>query len=227
MTYLLTVVLTCAAILLAFSFRNKWLFPLLCVAAVYYPFLLETRRSALSGFFIVLLWASMLSLFILYLSFRHPERMRLLIWRSEEYCKSMFEWIQTGRLPEGGATTAVIVFHLKQAIIYCFLALISANFLSLLLGAALLNYMNYYVAQLARQSKNSRIAFFLGWNPWSIVRVLAFLWLGVGLSLPLLSRRQFSFPAMLLGIAGIILDILLKVTLSRKWAEILKRNLRQ
>src|SRR5262249_55945876 len=149
-----------------------------------------------------------------------------LIWKSEEYCSNMFQWIQTGQLPEG-SDASVIFFHIKQTVIYGVLAAVSANFLSLLLGAALLNYMNYYVAQLARQSKNSGIAFLMGWNPWSVIRVVAFLWLGVILSLPLLSRSKFRFSDLLPGIAGVILEILLKITLSARWAGKLRTNLRQ
>jgi len=75
--------------------------PVLAIAAVYYPFVLEIRRSAFSAFCIVLVWAILLSLLILFFSVRYRERMRAIIWRGEEYSKSMFDWIQTDHLTEG------------------------------------------------------------------------------------------------------------------------------
>lgn len=215
---------TYLAFVLAVWTEKKWALPLLTACASYFPFLIEVRVSVLRGFWLVLTWSVLLSSLVLFFSFRNPERMRKAIWRGDSYTEAMFGWIKTGKLPEGN-TVSILLFHLRQTILYCVLAFASANFLSLLLGAALLNYMNFYVSQLALRSKRRVRAFVIGWNPWSVIRVVAFLWLGIVFSLPLLSPRDFTFGAMLPGIIGVILDVTLKILLSAYWRKLLKENM--
>ena len=200
---------------------------------------MEAQVSFARGFLVLLFWTLILSVLVLWLSWREPERMERLIWRSTEYASGMFRWIATGELPEGSAKQ-VILFHVKQTLFYCLIALFSANFLALLLGSAMLNYMNFYVARLAGSSTkpNSRAerpchlarAFGMGWNPWSVVRVLSFLWLGMVVSAPSLGLLfaipwTFAFTLTMPAIAGILIDILLKLMLSRAWSERLRATL--
>ena len=157
-----------------------------------------------------------------------PKWMARSIWRAESYTESMFRWIETGVLPEGSAGF-VILFHLRQTILYCALALISANFLSLVLGSALLNYMNYYVAQLALRSRKPLTAFVLGWNPWSVIRVISFLWLGTVFGILVSSNifilhYKFNWFWLVPGIAGVIADVVLKIVGSPSWRLILKSS---
>lgn len=153
------------------------------------------------------------------------------IWRARDYSDGMFRWILTGDLPEGSAG-AVVLAHLKQTALYCALTLLSANLLSLMLGSALLNTMNFYVAQLMRRSGNAAKALICGWNPWSIIRVSAFLWLGVVLSAPALhwagkGTGAVSIAALSAGVAGILVDLALKLGLSRPWSRLLKGMTRE
>lgn len=178
---------------------------------------------------VLLLWVVTQSVLVLFHSYRNPSQMGDLIWKGREYSESMFRWLDTRRLPEEGPFS-VMLSHAKQALLYCASALVSANFLSMVLGSALLNYMNYYVAMLARQSRNKWIAFLLGWNPWSLIRVVSFLWLGVVLTLPLLRyllplTDSFSCRMLIAGLTGVFLDICLKLCLSAYWSGLLKRNL--
>jgi hypothetical protein len=198
--------------------------------AGYFPFVLEVQKSFARGFLILFFWTLLLSVLVLFLSWREPERMERLIWRANEYSSGMFRWIETGELPEG-STSQVIYFHLKQTLIYCLLAALSANFFGLLLGSALLNYMNFYVSKLARNSLNSWKAFLMGWNPWSIIRVLSFLWLGMvvsSFSMQLLFAIPWrpSLGLVIPPLLGIVLDVFLKITLSRRWITKLHRERR-
>jgi hypothetical protein len=57
------------------------------------------------------------------------------------------------------------------------------------LRAALMNYMAYYVAEVVRLTPVApRRAALLGWHPWSVVRIVSFVILGVVLAEPLLRR---------------------------------------
>jgi hypothetical protein len=222
MSWLLVLLLTPTAV-----FVSKWISSragmlVLPAISVFYPFIREARISFLNGFLILLFWTLLLSLVVSYLSFKQPQPMQNIIWRSREYAEGMFRWIETAELPEGSATQ-VLLFHLRQTLLYCAVALFTANFLALLLGAGLLNYMNYYVASFARRSSIPPIAFFLAWNPWSVVRVLSFLWLGMVVSAPSLAVLvpipwKISLKLVAPAVIGLILDVVLKLSLSRMWS---------
>jgi hypothetical protein len=197
------------------------------VIVVYYPFLMQLQESLVSSYLLLLFWALVLTGITLIASFRaRTDVIGRLTWRAREYTEVMFAWIRTGVLPEG-RPSSVVAFHAKQTMLYCVLALLSANLLSLLLGCALLNYMNCYVAALAQSSSSKGRAILMGWNPWSLIRVCAFLWLGIVCSLPLLSRvdlpvPDFSYTMVLPGLAGVIADMALKIVLSRSWSRRLR-----
>ncbi|MCI0601601.1 hypothetical protein L0156_01160 [bacterium] len=227
---LLVLILTSAAVLLSRWIQSRVALPVLTAIAGYFPFAMEAQVSFARGFLILVLWTLLLSVLILWFSRREPERMERLIWRSSEYSDSMMRWIETGELPEGSARQ-VIFFHLKQTVLYCVLAFLSLNFLALVLGSALLNYMNFYVAQLSRRSSRAGSALWMGWNPWSVIRVLTFLYLGMVVSAPtmwLLFAIPWSLSAVLLlpAVAGLLLDLFLKLTLARRWSLRLHKKLR-
>jgi hypothetical protein len=222
----LVLVLTPSAVFLARWIRLRAALPVLTAIAGYFPFVLAAQSSFVKGFLLLLIWTIILSAIVLRLSWIDPEQMESIIWRAKEYTSSMFQWIETGTLPEGSAKQ-VLLFHLKQTFIYCVVALLTANFFSLILGSALLNYMNFYVARLARSSSHPTAMFFIGWNPWSVVRVLSFLYLGMSVStLPLMFLFaipwRYSWSLFLPGVAGIVIDILCKIFLSERWRIKLK-----
>jgi hypothetical protein len=230
-SYALVLILTTAAVFLSRWIGSRAALPLLTAIAGYFPLVMEAQVSLARGFLILVFWTMLLSILILWLSYGEPEKMERLIWRSREYSDSMMHWIETGELPEG-SPRRVVVFHLKQTVLYCALALLSLNFLALVLGSALLNYMNFYVAQLARRSARPGLALWMGWNPWSVIRVLAFLYLGIAVSTPTL-WLLFSIPwrpSLLLflpGVMGVLMDVVLKLTLSRQWSRVLRAFLLQ
>ncbi len=97
------------------------------------------------------------------------------------------------------------------------------------LGAVLVGYMSYYVGALAAAGSEPWLAFMFGWPPWAILRVAAYIMLGVALARPLLSavgrhtipsppaRRWYITCAALL-----LLDVILKGLLAPFWAVLLR-----
>jgi hypothetical protein len=220
MEYVLIIALTPVFFALAVIFGNRILFLLLCAIPPYAAYLYGLKKSVFSAFVALLIWTLIQSSLVIFSSLRSSDKMAALIIRSETYSKSMFRWIETGILPEGNSIQ-VIRIHLQQTLIYCVLALVSGNFVSLIFGCMLLNYMNFYVAQLATRSKSLNALVF-GWNLWSVVRVVAFLWLGTVLGIPVASYllnmlTEFHFVWLIPGIVGIIVDLILKLTFSNYW----------
>ena len=221
-SYALVLLLTPAAVLLSRWIGSRFSLPFLAAIAGYFPFLIEAQTTLLHGFLLLLWWTVVLSATILWFSYRKPENWKAVIWRSEDYTRSMFRWIETAELPEGHAGK-VVLFHLKQTLMFCAVALISANFFGLMLGAALLNYMNFYVASFLRQSMSPFKALWMAWNPWSVIRVVSFLYLGIVVSTPTLWLLigvpwKLSLSLFTPGIAGILADIVLKITMSKQWS---------
>lgn len=220
MEYVLIIVLTPVFFALALMLGNRILFLLLCTIPAYAGYFYGLKNSLFSAFVALLIWTFIQSSLVIFSSLRSAIKMAGLIFRSETYSKSMFRWIETGILPEGNSIQ-VIRIHLQQTLIYCALAFITGNLVSLIFGCMLLNYMNFYVAQLAVRSKSWN-AFVFGWNPWSVVRVVAFLWLGTVLGIPVVSyilkmNVEFQFVWLIPGIVGILVDLILKLTISDYW----------
>jgi hypothetical protein len=221
MEYVLVIALTPVLFAVSVILRNRILFFVLCAIPAYLGYLFGLKNSVFSAFAAVAIWTLIQSALVILFSFRSQTKMAKLILRSEAYTESMFQWIETGILPEGNSAQ-VIRTHVQQTLIYCVFAFITGNLVSLIFGCMLLNYMNFYVSQFAARSKQSWKALLFGWNPWSVVRVLSFLWLGVILGLPLVSyvlkmKLEFQFVWLLLGIVGVIVDLTLKLTISNIW----------
>jgi hypothetical protein len=142
------------------------------------------------------------------------------VLRAPEYRASMLEWLATGRGPEA-APMATARAHLRELALYLLAAIATANLASVVLGAVLLNYMNAYVAALLRAARRPGAVLLLGWNVWSIVRVAAYVALGAAAAGPLLSlagspaERSSLERLAIVGGIGVVLDLVLKLALSR------------
>ena len=166
-------------------------------------------------------WALGTSAVALYV-FRHTseEEVDARVWRAARYRNEMFAWLRSGR---GFASRPLATAgrHLVELAVYLAVALISANFLAMILGAALLNYMNAYVASLLRAARQPFTVALLGWNVWSVIRVVAYVLLGVAATGPLAKLGGYPvWPGMfdaywLAGGIGVAVDLLLKLILSR------------
>jgi hypothetical protein len=150
----------------------------------------------------------------------HPKETDERVIQAASYRASMLAWLETGRGPESrpGATA---VAHLREAIWYTAAAIATANFGSLAMGAVLLNEMNAYVATLLRAAKRTGTVLLLAWSVWSVVRVAAYVVIGAAAATPLLRLSGWHVdasalqPMALAGACGVLLDVVLKLALSR------------
>lgn len=162
---------------------------------------------------------------------KYPATAAKSVIHGEAYVQEMFHWIKTGEGPEGNPVQFVPQ-HLLHFVIFAVLSLLTGSVLSLLMGAMLMNYMSFYVATVINASHDKVLGSLMGWHPWSIIRVAAFVLLGVILAEPMIckvnkldyeyaSARRFYWIAL----HGLVLDVLLKTFLAPWWGLELRRLL--
>jgi hypothetical protein len=133
----------------------------------------------------------------------------------------MLAWLETGSGPEK-RSAAMAIGQLREAIWYTAAAIATANLGSIAMGAVLLNEMNAYVATLLRAATRTGRVLLLAWNVWSVVRVAAYVLIGAAAAAPLLrlSGWRVDAPSVrslaVAGAFGVVLDVVLKLTLSRR-----------
>ncbi len=97
----------------------------------------------------------------------------------------------------------------------------------MVLGAALVGYMSYFVGAYAAASHHPLLGSIVAWVPWSVIRVAAFVLLGALLARPLLLRRLWPFEReelRLFAVAGtgIAADLLLKTLAAPSYGRALR-----
>jgi hypothetical protein len=205
--------------------------PALATLAVYPVFarsVAEGRRAA--AILAALLWAASLSASLITHTARDPGTAGAGVILGPPYRDEMFAFIASGQGRESDPARFVPQ-HLLHAGIFAVVTLASGGLLGLFMGAVLVGYMSYYVGALA-SGPHPLTAGLLGWPPYAVVRVVAFVILGAVLARPLLVRlrgrpeRLFSQPAdrnlLLVALALLLVDIVLKATFAPAWAEILR-----
>lgn len=205
---------------LAWRIGNRWTMPLAQGLAGWTAFAYAWRwGSPAMAAATVGAWAIATTLVSLYFFVPNAGAVDLRVLRARPYRESMLAWLRTGSGPES-APLATARQHLHETLVYTACALVTANLASLVLGAALLNYMNAWVATLLRAARRPAVAALLGWNVWSVVRVGAYVALGAAAAAPAAAWLGVpaSAPAAPLawGAAGALLvDLVLKLALSR------------
>ena len=220
---------------LGFALGWAWLFPLLGALVPYPLFLARVTRGryrAAVGW--VLLWALFQSVAVGLAVAWAPERAAQVVHQGPGYTAEMLHWVRTGEGPEG-SPRLYLPIHLRHYVAFCLLSVATAGAAALVLGTWLLNYMNYYVVELARASADPVTATLLGWPIWAAIRVVGYVVTGAALAefgLSLYRRlrgrsRGIAFPAsvFLAGFGLVVLDALLKALLAPFWQGILKRAL--
>lgn len=203
-----------------------WAVPLLAPLTLWRPFARRVRADAIGGAWrIAMLWAVLLAVGVMVLVLAQPGPARAAIIHGETYKAEMFPWIATGEGRESDPARFVPQ-HLLHLGAFLILTLVSGGYLGLALGAALLDYMAYFVASYALASHNAA-ALLLAWVPWSVVRIAAFVLLGALASRPLLvhgfeppDRRHLRLA--LIGVAGLLVDVVLKAALAPTYAGFLR-----
>ena len=195
-----------------------------------FPFMIGALRRGRVDQAVVrmLIWAAALGISATIASYVSPPAMARLFLHGEAYRKEMFLFVMTGQGTEGNIR-AFLPQHLLHAVAFCGLALASGSLLAMPLGAALMNYMAFYVGALGAASLRPISAMALAWVPWALIRIVSFVTLGVLLGGPVLGRL-FHFQYHLRdqrrwlawAFAGLAADILLKWALASWWRGLIR-----
>jgi hypothetical protein len=173
---------------------------------------------------LVLLWAAALALFGT-LSFRlWPDRAAATVVNGLGYRDQMFLWVRTG-VGQENHPSQYLPLHLRDLGAFLVLSFLSASLLSILMGALLMNYMDFYVASLSRAGVPALQVLLFGWQPYALCRVAAFAILGAVCAEPLLSRlRPYPYrglsesrPYILAASLLILADWLVKAAIAPTW----------
>ena len=179
-----SLILTLAGIALAHV--HPIFLPLLSTIAVYpqYLFFVITKRFK-KAVALILAWALLLTFVIIIFSYHMPETASKIILNGEKYREEMFKWIETGQGPEGDPSLFMVP-KIIEILVFSLLGILTLGFAALLLGAYLLNYMNYYVGVLLLHAKPGLTSFLtvalFSWPIYAIIRVIGYVCLGVSLT---------------------------------------------
>ncbi len=207
-------------------FLGRWLLPLV-QAAVFFPLFLHLLRrgpwSRVVG--VSLLWALVTTAVMILLSWKLPAYAEPRILLAESYRLEMFTWIATGQGPEGDIRQ-FLPQHILHFLVFAAATALSAGFLGLVMGSVLMNYMSFYVGSLLVESNGDPLIWLIGWHPWAVVRVVAFIIAATVLSSLSLDRvgvvetnweKTRRYLALALGL--LLLDVLLKWVLAPYWQQ--------
>jgi hypothetical protein len=177
----------------------------------------------------MLVWALTMGVAATLLSYVRPAQTGALFLRGESYRAEMFEWVMTGQGAES-TPSQFIPQQAGHAALFSVLALATGGIAAMPMGALLMNYMGHYVGTLAASSRNPALTIVLAWHPWAVIRVIAFVVIGVVLSAPLLSRpggftvdRRATRVLLLWAGAGLVADVVLKALFAPAWQRLLLR----
>ncbi|HEV7514724.1 MAG TPA: hypothetical protein VGR07_00340 [Thermoanaerobaculia bacterium] len=207
---------------------GRWALPLLAPLTLYPAFAERVRRrDYLGAWSLGLLWALLLSVGVVVLVSLRPGAAGEAILHGEAYRKEMFGWIATGEAPENHPAVFIPI-HLLHLAVFLVLTWASAGYLGLVLGAALVAYMSYFVGSYAVASAHPVLGAVAAWVPWSVLRVFAFVLLGCLFARPLLVRRAWPFERpeyqlMALAASGLLVDILIKSLLAPSYGMFLRQ----
>jgi hypothetical protein len=194
---------------------GRWILPLAAPLTLWFAFRERVREGDYyRAWTLGIVWAWLLSLGVIVLVLWMPDAARGGIWNGEPYRQEMFGWIATGNAPDNHPSV-FIPQHLLHLAVFLALTWVSGGYLGLVLGAALVGYMSYFVGSYAAASGHPFLGSLAAWVPWSVIRVCAFVLLGTLFARPLLVRRAWPFgrrEVRLMGLAaiGLVADIVIK-----------------
>jgi len=210
---------------------GRWALPVLAPLAVYPAFAARVRaRDYLGAWTLGVAWAALLSLGVVLLVHFLPDAARAGILHGEDYRREMFGWVATGEAPENHPAV-FIPQHLLHLALFLAATWVSGGYLGLVMGAALVDYMSYFVGSYAVASGHPALGAVAAWVPWSVLRVAAFVLLGAVVSRPLLARRiwpftRLEYQLMVFAASGLLADILIKAALAPAYGRFLREMAR-
>jgi hypothetical protein len=224
----LWILLTPFVPLLAALPGGMWLFPLLAPLTLYPVFMERVReRDYFKAWQLGIAWAALLSAGIIALVVWMPDAARTGIFHGEPYRAEMFGWINTGVAPEND-WRIFLPTHILHFAIFLVLTWLSGGYLGLVLGAALMGYMSYFVGTYAVESGRLLAGLIAAWVPWSVLRVLAYVLVGCLFARPLLVRRLWPFERdelklLALAASGLVGDVLIKAFFAPEYGVFLRQ----
>ena len=206
-----------------------WLLPL-SQAALAAPALALAVRAGRSrtGVVLMLIWAAAMGGTVTVCAARDPETGATSVVHGAAYAGEMLHWVRTGEGAEGDIRR-FLPQHALHLGVFLGLGVASGGILSLFFGAVLMNYMGYYVGSLAVAAGAPVPAVLLGWHPWSLFRIVAFVCLGVWVARGWFARGWRDAGVWrrdlgLVGVAGLglVTDVLLKWSAAETWRGLLR-----
>jgi hypothetical protein len=194
-----------------------------------YPFMvLALRRGDLRlAVARMLVWAAAMGVAATLIAYGRPATADAMFLRGQAYRTEMFAWVMTGQGAES-TPSQFIPQQAGHAALISGLALATGGIAAMPMGAILMNYMGHYVGTLAASSRRPALTILLAWHPWAVIRVMAFVVIGVVLSAPLLSRvlgfvidRRAARGLLLWAGAGLVADVVLKALFAPSWQRLL------
>jgi hypothetical protein len=210
---------------------GRWALPLCAPLTVYAGFAARVRRGDYEAAWqLAVAWAALLSLGVVLLVELAPGVAAAGILHGPAYREEMFAWVATGVAPEND-WRQFLPLHLEHLGMFLALTWVSGGYLGLVLGAALVAYMSYFVGSYAMASGHPVLGAVAAWVPWSVVRVLSFVLLGALFARPLLTRKVWPFGRrelrlMALAAAGLVVDLLVKAALAPAYGRWLRQMAR-
>ena len=210
---------------------GRWALPLLAPLTLWLAFRERVKEGDYYRAWVLgVVWAGLLSLGVIVLVLWLPDAARGGIWHGEAYRQEMFGWIATGEAAENHPRR-FIPQHLLHLVIFLALTWASGGYLGLVLGAALVAYMSYFVGSYAAASGHPWLGAVAAWVPWSVVRVGAFVLLGTLFARPLLVRRAWPFGRreirlMALAALGLVADVAIKTLGAPAYGRFLRQMAR-
>lgn len=210
---------------------GNWALPLAAPLTLYGAFRERVREGDYyRAWTLGIVWAFLLSVGVIVLVLWLPDAARAGILHGESYRQEMFGWIATG-IGKENDPAAFIPQHLLHLAVFLMLTWASGGYLGLVLGAALVAYMSYFVGSFAAASGHPFLGSVAAWVPWSVLRVCAFVLLGTVFSRPLLVRRVWPFGRreyrlMALAASGILADVAIKALCAPSYGLFLRQMAR-
>ncbi|MBU1698969.1 MAG: hypothetical protein KJ831_02380, partial [Candidatus Eisenbacteria bacterium] len=153
----------------------KWAVPFVQATLIFPLYLYHViNRESGRAVLHMILWAVLSSAIVVTITILRPELAEKAILRSTGYRDEMFLWIGTGIGPEG-TPSQFIPQHILHYVVFLGVSLITLGWGGLVMGAILLNYMNYYVGALVLEAGHPTMAALLGWPPYAAIRVIAYI----------------------------------------------------
>ena len=214
---------------IGFAVGNAWLLPALNALSLY-PFYINLilkgrRRQAVA---LALLWALFLSQAVIVGTYFFPERAAQVTLKGAEYKVEMFEWVRTGEGEESSPRRFIPV-HIRDLVVFSVLAVTTGGIMALFMGAVLLNYMNFYVGALVASAAHPVATAVFAWQPYAVIRVISYIILATVLTevfFGIVTRHRLRWAALkgyvIVGVTGVILDIMVKSAAAPLWSKILR-----